>query len=118
MNKATIIPILTEKLTDPKTLSEHLLMLEKHEWDLFQKAVKSQRISDDTLLGANYRFVLELGIMALYYSDYHFHYVVPEEIQKTYIELEKAGFPAEKEHGDLLNDRWTFQVGVFVDAGS
>jgi hypothetical protein len=103
MDKETIIPLLVERLTSPIMLSEHLLMLEPHEWELFCKAVKAKQITDDALLSANYRFVLELGIMFLYSFEGHFHYVVPTEVQDAYLTLEKMGFPADKEHADLLN---------------
>lgn len=104
MDKATIIPILIEKMTEKNRLSDCLFLIEKHEWDLFKKAVKTKEIIDDKLLSANYMFLITLGYLGLYYADGHFHYIVPAEVQAAYREIEKSGFPAEKEHAILLND--------------
>jgi hypothetical protein len=104
MNKSALITGLIEKMTDARILADHLFSLEEHEWELFKRAVKVQQITDDELLSANYRFMLELGLMMLYYHDGHFHYVVPKEIREAFQGMENDGFPAIKERGDLLNN--------------
>ena len=104
MNKQEIIIALIEKLTDSNILMEFLLILEPFEWEMFKKVVKNKQVIDNNLFSDNYRMLLILGIMNIYYFENNFHYVIPIEIQKIYKDLEKIGFPEEKEYSDLLND--------------
>ena len=104
MKKPEMITAIIEKMTDSNMLMEFLYIIEPFEWDMLKKVVKTKQITDDNLFSDNYRLLLLLGIMSMYYFDNHFHYIIPIEIKKVYKELEKTGFPEEKEYSDLLND--------------
>lgn len=104
MNKHEIISAVIEKMTDRNMLMELLFILESYEWEMFKKVIENKQVTDNNLFSDNYRMLLSLGLMGIYYYDNHFHYVIPIEIKKVYKELEKKGFPEEKEYSDLLND--------------
>jgi len=104
MDKQKIIPALIKRMTDRKTLTDLLFILERHEWEMYKTIVKKKQLTDDKINSVNLLFLIHLGIIGMYYHAGHFHYVIPVEIQESYKGIEESGFAAEKEHGDLLND--------------
>jgi len=103
MEKAEIIPHLAIRMTNREMIVDLLQILDKNDWDMFKAAVKKKQVTDDMLFSDAYWMMNQLGVLTLFYHAGHFHYVIPSEIQEIYRGLEKEGFPARKEHGDLIN---------------
>jgi hypothetical protein len=103
MNKQLLIKALIPKMTDDKIMPEYLMLLEEHEWKLFKQTAGVKSLIPDNFFVENYMMLLKSGMMELYYYDYNFYCVVPNEIKEIYKRLDTSGFTAEKEHSDLLH---------------
>jgi len=113
MDKQKLIPLLSAKMTNRDMLTDLLQILDKTDWELFRNVVKKKYVTDDMLFCDVYWMMLQLGVLVLFYHAGHFHYVIPLEIQGVYHILENEGFPATKEHGDLLNEYAVAAVNLY-----
>ena len=102
-SKMDIIPILAGKMADIERLKMHLQILGQQEWDFFRKAAMAEHLIDEEVDFRVYLRLNLIGLIGVYHFNSHHYYVVPAEIKQMYGILETEGFPAEKEHADLLN---------------
>lgn len=115
MDTAAMVSALAALLSSPKGLAMALLLLRKHDWKLFCEASKIPARVGSGILNSHFILLMRVGLMGFYYceTDSQFYYIIPQEIQQTFRELEKAGFPAEKEHDILLCDYANAAVNLY-----
>lgn len=112
-SKAETIPLLAGKMMDKDRLMLHLQLLKAPEWDLFRKAAKAEHLIDEESDSMIYLRLHLFGLLGVYRHDSRLYFVVPSEIKQMYNSIEELGFPAQKEHADLLNDYAVAAVNLY-----
>ena len=113
MKKDMLISELTDKISNVYLLKNNLMRLDNEEWEFFKEVLDKEQERVFDVLPEDFFNLYALGIMGLFYYRERLWFIVPNEVRAAYDELEKTGFPEEKEFADLLNDYAVAAVNLY-----